>query len=251
MLCVITTGVSFGCSLGLQPVRDFDRNEYIFIGEVIGIAGPFETRKFHPQAWGLKIKVTDPVNLPQSPASYFEVIPYELWADCTIKGSSEESLLQDFPTGSKVKIIARRSNLLPHKLNGGHIRLEILPGSLGSISRNYTDESSRPLTSSQSVFDYKAYRRIFPSEYTEAARESLYAQSALPEFEMRKDLQRLRNSTDQDQRIIILERLIYYPECCDLDFDRIIKKYIKNRKARDSLLEKRETWENRDATNTN
>lgn len=250
MLFVMQTGVSVGCQFGLPVVRDFNRNEYIFIGEVIGLAGPFESHKFSPQAWGLKIKVIDPINLPKTTASYFEVIPYDSWSDCTTAGTSEEDIIRDFPTGSKVKVIAERAKLLSNKLDGGNIRLEILPDSLGSISRNYYDDG-RALTSSQSVFDYKAYRRIFASDSWNGSDQSLYAQRALPEFEMRKDLLRLRNALNEEQRISILEKLIYYPECCDLDFNRIINKYVKNRQARDSLLQKRETWENRDAPNTN
>jgi hypothetical protein len=241
-------GISFGCTLGLQPVRDFDRNEYIFIGEVIGLAGPFASHKFKPQAWGLKIKVDDPIYLPKTPASYFEIVPFESWSDCTTKGIEREDLIHDFPIGSKVKVIARAAKLLPGKLDDGNIRLEITSGSLGSISRN--DDAGRSMTSSQSVFDYKAYRGITVSDW-DSNNPLHYAHSVLPEFELRKDLLRLRNAGDEAQRTMILERLVYYPDCCDLDFHRILKKYTKNRKVRDSLIERREKWDNREVAATN
>lgn len=247
LVLLLQSNISFGCTLGLRPLRGFDRNEYIFIGEVVGIVGSFESGRFREKAWGLRIRVDDPVYLPRTPASYFEVIPYELWADCSTAGTSEEELIREFPIGSKVKVIAKEARLLPSRLSDGNIRLEILPGSLGSISRNYY-EDGRLMSSSQSVFDYQAYRRIMPSDYTESFMPFLDAHVVLPEFELRKDLLRLRNARTEEGRVSILERLIYYPECCDFDFHRIARNHIRNRRVRDSLIERREAWNNRGET---
>jgi hypothetical protein len=247
LILLLQSNVSIGCSLGIPPLRGFDRNEYIFMGEVVGIVGSFESSKFRERAWGLRIRIDDTVYLPRTPANYFEVIPYELWADCSTAGTSEEKLIREFPIGSKVKVIAKEAKLLPSGLGGGNIRLEILPGSLGNISRNYY-EDGRPMTSSQSVFDYQAYRRTMPSDYTESFMPFLDAQVLLPEFELRKDLLRLKNARTEGEKVSILQRLIFYPECCDFDFHRITRNHIRNRRVRGSLIKRREEWNNRGET---
>jgi hypothetical protein len=57
--------------------------EYVFTGRVVGIVGPFESKKFGGQAWGLRVEVGESVHLPVTPADYFEVIPFKLYADCS------------------------------------------------------------------------------------------------------------------------------------------------------------------------
>ncbi len=241
---LLQSSVSFACSLGLKPLSGFDSKEYIFTGEVVGFVGSFESDKFRQKAWGLKVKIDGAVNLPKKPANYFEIVPYELWADCSTAGTSEEKIVKEFPFGSKVKIIAKEAEILPSTLSDGNIRLEILPGSLGNISRNYF-ENGKLMTSSELVFDYKAYRRITPDDYTESFMPFLDAQVLLPEFELRKDLLRLTNAKTETERISILERLVYYPECCDFDFDKLVREYVTNSKTQKSLLKKRKKWDER------
>ena len=116
-----------------------------------------------------------------------------------------------------------------------------VPGSLGNISRNYF-ENGKLMTSSDLVFDYKAYRRITPNEYTKSFMPFLDAQVLLPEFELRKDLFRLANAKIEAERIVILERLVYYPEC-RFDFDKLVREYVTNAKTQKSLLKKRKKWD--------
>jgi len=75
----------------------------------------------------------------------------------------------------------------------------------------------------------------------------LDAHGVLPEFELRKDLLRLRKATSEAERVKILERLLYYPECCDLDFLKIAKDYVKNLETLKALNDRREAWDNRNA----
>ena len=110
---------SFGCSLAISPLRGFDRNEHIFISEVIAIVGPFESTRFRERVWGLGITVDDPIYLPGTPPNYFEVIPYTLSANCSTGGASEEELRRDFPLGSKVRVIAQRAEILPGRRRMG------------------------------------------------------------------------------------------------------------------------------------
>ncbi|HEX8493619.1 MAG TPA: hypothetical protein VF658_12300 [Pyrinomonadaceae bacterium] len=237
IFCLLCPVVSLSCSLAIPPIKEFDPAEYIFTGEVIGFAGPFESKKFHQKAWGLKVKVEEKIYLPRTPASYFEVFPFVSWSDCSTAGTSIEELVKYFPIGSKVKVIAKAAKLLPNKLLDGNIRLEDSPRNSGNISRNYY-EDGRQMTDAEAVFDYQSYKIVTADDYVRDFMPFVTAYSLLPEFELRKDLFRLRNAKTEDVKIKILERLLDYPRPTYLDFETIIKSYIYNPATAKTLIEK-------------
>jgi hypothetical protein len=245
--CVVAPRASLGCTLGLPPVKGFDPTEYVFTGEVTDIVGPFESAEFEGRAWGLKVKVDEAVYLPKTLGGSFEVFPYNLGADCSTMGVSREELEKHYPMGSKVKVIAQEARLLKGKPGEDDVRLEIQPDSLGNVSRNYY-EDGRLMTSADSVFDYRDYKRVTPADYVKDFMPFLDAHGLLPEFELRKDLLRLRNAKARDERLSILERLVYYPKCCDLDFAKILKDHLRDSKASRALAKRREAWNERDAS---
>lgn len=146
--------------------------------------------------------------------------------------------------GSKIKVIAAEAKLLSGKLGGGNIRLEDLPGSLGSVSRNYY-EDGRQMTSAQPVFDYRNYKEVAAADYVSDFMPFLEAHVRLPEFELRKDLLRLRNAKSEAEGLKILERLLYYPTCWDMDFVKIAQDYVKKPETLRALNKQREAWDNR------
>lgn len=242
--CFLFSQSAFGCTLAVQPFMKFDPSEYVFTGQVIGIVGPFESKIFRQKAWGLQIKVGEKVYLPQTPAEYFEVFPFQLWADCSTVGTAGEELLKYYPVGSSVKVIAKIAKLLPGRLPGGNIRLEILPGTWSDISRNHY-EDGRQMADAQSVFDYKSFRQVTPADYVSSFMPFLDAKGALPEFELRKDLLRLNGAKSRNQRVRILTRLLYYPSCCGGgEYYGITKHYLGDSKLARALIRKREAWLN-------
>ncbi|MDX6614845.1 MAG: hypothetical protein QOD75_4031 [Blastocatellia bacterium] len=245
IVCLVSPVISFSCSIAISPIKGFDPAEYVFTGVVMDFVGPLQSKKFLQKAWGLKIKLEDSVYLPKTPTSYFEVFPYELWADCSIVGTSKEELAKYYPIGSKVKVIAKEAKALPHRLPNGNIRLEDLPSSLGSISRNYYEDGRR-MTDAAAVFDYQSYKRVGPNDYVRDFMPFLTAHSLLPEFELRKDLFRLRSAKTEAVKIKILERLMYYPRPSIFDFESIIKSYIDNPQTAKTLIEK---WNARNPIN--
>ena len=64
---------SSGCQLGLKSVTNFDSSEYIFVGEVTGIVGPFKSKQIVGETWGLVVKPEVVVFLPEQPKDSFEV----------------------------------------------------------------------------------------------------------------------------------------------------------------------------------
>ncbi|HZH30664.1 MAG TPA: hypothetical protein VEY11_07860 [Pyrinomonadaceae bacterium] len=244
LACIIAPAISRGCSLAATPVKGFDPAEYIFTGEVVNIVGPFESKKFKGKTWGLKVKVDEAIYLPKTPAGYFEVFPYELGADCLTGGTSKEKLEKYYPVGTKIKVIAKEAKLLPVSPSGGNIRLEDLPGSPGSVSRN-NYEDGRLMASARPVFDYKNYRQVTPADYVGGFMPFLDARVRLPEFELRKDLLRLRNAKTESEKFRILERLLYYPERWSLDFAKIAQDYVKEPATLKTLNDRRAAWDNR------
>jgi hypothetical protein len=227
---------SFACQLSVSPLKGFDQSDYVFIGEVLQVVGPFESEKFFGKAWGLRVKVVEPIYIPKAPSRYFEVFTYGLASDCSRLGMPEDELNKSYPIGSMIKVIAKEAKLLPNTSGNDNIRLEILPGILGSMSRN-SYEDGKPMTSAHTVFDYRAFKKIAPEDWVEDVRIAYYF---LPQFEVRKDLARLEKAKTQDEKIKILERMLYYPNCCDLDYHQIAKTYITASNIRRTLIRKRE-----------
>ena len=243
---LLQSSSSLACTLPFKPLSGFDSKEYVFTGKVIGFVNSLETGRFRRKASGLKVKVDDAVYLPKKPADYFEVIPYDLRADCSVAGISLKEISAEFPLNSKVKVIAKEAEILKSTLNGGNIRLEILPGSKGDISKNYF-EDGKLMTSAKSIFDYEAFQEITPTDKsTKSFTQFLEAHLSLPDFELRKDFLRLNDAKTETERIAILKRLVYYPDCCIFDFNKLVREYVKDTKVQESLLADREKWNKRD-----
>jgi hypothetical protein len=227
---------SFGCTLAISPLKGFDKSEYVFIGEVFEVVGPFESEKFFGKAWGLRVKVVEPIYIPKAPSRYFEVFDYGLASDCSTLGMPKDEISKSYPIGSIIKVIAKEAKLLPSTSSDDNLRLEIFTGSLGSISRN-SYEDGKPMTSAHTVFDYRAYKKTPPKDWVEDIQTAYYF---LPQFEVRKDILRLERAKTQAEKIKILERMLYYPNCCNLDYHQIVKTYINAPNIRRTLIKKRE-----------
>lgn len=239
--CLLSLNVASGCATISAPsLTKFDSSEYIFIGEVIGVADPIKSEKFHGEAWGLKIKVIDAVNLPKSPASHFIVVPFDLESDCKDKGMSEDELLRYYPLGSEVRVIAKASKYAESRMADDNIRLEVLPNNLGSIARNYSG-LNKSVTSVGSIYDYKFYVVGNPCGISEKDMPDYEANMRLPDFEYRKDLLRLENAESEKERVEILERLIHFPSSSQEYLD-VTGQHLKNRKIIKRLNKEREAW---------
>lgn len=241
LLSTVLCSSSYACSLALPPIVKFNSHEYVFTGRVVGLVGPSQSKRFRGNAWGLQIEPIDAVYLPKKPMRYFEVFPFELWADCSIAGTKKEQLVKYYPIGSNVKVIARKSKLLPNAAVGTDVRLEISPYVWGDISRN-SYEDGTPITDSRSVFNYKTYKMVTPGQYVSDFMPFLDARGGLPDFELRKDLLRLETTRSRTDRITILERLMYYPICCGgLSYYGVTEHYLDKKTAK-TFSDRREAW---------
>lgn len=185
--------------------------EYVFIGKVLEIVGPFHSPRFAKNYWGLKIMVEEEIQLPSSPKTHFEVVPLR---DCNHGGFSREQIEGWYPLGSEVLVVAEKAKVLSEVVPGGNIRLERESDGYGFIVNNRI-ETGRRLTDHSILFDYKKYAANMP--FREKAPH-------LAEFELLKDLRRLRLAKNDSEKITVLKRLVYYP-CCNtfFDFESIVK----------------------------
>lgn len=215
----------YSCTLAGKSLEDFDIEEYIFIGEVINYTNPVKSRKLTSQAYGLVVKTKESVNLPKIAKNFYEVFPIQLFADCSESGMNLEELKKLFPLKMEVRVIAKEAKILT-QLTDGNIRLENRPGELGSISI-HTEEDKKSISSKDKLFDYKSFKYL-TDEY-----RGIY--SRLPDYEVRKDLYRLKNSKSQAEIKSILQNFLDISICCmrccdDLEFYSIFKKYSTNEK---------------------
>ena len=241
VFCLFSLKAAFGCAVIAVPsLTKFDTSEYIFIGEVVGVADPIKSEMFHGEAWGLKVRVKDSVNLPKSPASHFVVVPFDLESDCKDKGRSGDELLRYFPLESEVRVIAKEAKNAASQMADGNIRLEVLPDNLGSIARNYSGVG-KAVTSVNSTYDYRSYVMGSPCRLSEKEMPDYESNMRLPDFEYRKDLLRMKNAGSEKERVGILERLLYFPTSSD-QYLEVTAQYLKNKKIIKRLSKERERW---------
>lgn len=237
IIFLLFTNVVFGCKMKPTLATNFDSDHYIFIGEVVEVVGPvkFDSQGEKRDAVGLKIKVSENVYLPKS-ATYYEVFPLRLTASCGLMSDTKE-IRERYPIGSYVRVVAKESTALKDQSENSAIRLETSVYNQGSIARNDLNEDLQ--TSAKAVYDYKS----FVERQRTTAEDSLYDSNYyLPEFELRKDLLRLKEAKSEDERIEILERLVFYPHINRFSFPIAVQAYIK-KSGKSSVLE--EKWKHR------
>lgn len=220
IILVILPGFLFACSLFSEPKAKFDRELYIFIGEVIGYTDEYKSKRFFKNASGLKVKVLENVYLPQESNDFFEVFPLDITSDCRKPiGFSNPDLQEDFPISSKIRVIASPPWHLPNKNKSGQLILEVRYPRY--IYRN--DLSNQFSTTADSIFNYAGWKDFYYDFF---------------EFELLKDLKRLEESSSDEEKVKIFERLSYLPKGW-LDFETSVRHYIVNPELELTLINKR------------
>jgi hypothetical protein len=235
---LLFTNYALGCKLAIDRTSNFDTAHYIFIGEVVEILESviYESEGIKTDAVGLKIKVSENVYSPKS-AAYFEVFPLRLTASCGLSSDAKQ-VRAHYPVGSQVRVVAKEATVFKNQPVNSIIRLETSIYNRGSIARNDLNESLQ--TSAKTVYDYKGF---VARQRTTAAEDALHDSNYyLPEFELRKDLFRLKETKSEDERTKILERLVFYPHVSRISFPKIVRTYLKNQ---DKLVILEKQWEER------
>lgn len=224
------------CTLATKPVEKFDDAEYVFTGRVAEVVGPLGSKR-SGAVWGLLVDVDERVHEPSQLGARAEVFPFHLGADCSDVPWDREALTHFFPAGTRVRVIAVKSRAFKEPAADGALRLDAYLYDNGHVARN--ELAGARMTSAAAVYDYAAFERP-GEEQTDANEPVLEARWSLPEFELRKDLLRLRRAEAPAERAQILERLAGYPSAHALDFEKIAHRHVKDDQALAGLLKKRE-----------
>lgn len=230
---------AFGCSLLISPTSDFDTTHYIFIGEIVEVLDNvnYDSQGVKDKAVGFKVKVSENIYSPKQ-ATYFEVFPLRLTPSCGLM-SDTKKMRELFSVGSQVRVVAKEATVFKNQpVESSTIRLETSIRNRGSFSRNDLSENLR--TTAKTFYDYSSFVQ---KQGTTAAEDALVESNYyLLEFELEKDLLRLKESKSEDERTKILERLVFYPHVHNLSFPKVGRVYLKNQNKL-AALEKQ--WEQR------
>jgi hypothetical protein len=193
-----------------EPMSSPWLNSYIFVGEVIGYTEPTSSDKFQGTARGIKVKPVEVINLPKPTVDYYEIFKYGVWPDCS---PSPSRIV--YPIGTKLRIVASESTLLPKQSDEKRIRLESK-----IFDRLSIDTVNGLSTSEHSAFDYKNWRSMRDEALKSEDGGSNYAMwSDFLFVEIQKDLKRVFSAKDKKERLRILERLVFAP---DIDFVKVV-----------------------------
>ena len=219
------------CTYFTEPMVKFIPQEYVFLGEVAGFVGPIRSNKIFRDAWGLRVRVTHEFNLPKKSGDHLEVYPLGLTNACEYTGTSQEALKEFYPTRSKVRVVGIESSLFDSRSADGTIRLELTEMNGGLAARNDSNDGFD--TTAITVYDYKKDKA-----HTRSAQDKAYVfyyYSRLGDFELRKDLIRLRDAKKVSERYAILKRL---SGCSHyhIDYAQLVKNHIRNKRLVNQLL---------------
>ncbi|MCA1613171.1 MAG: hypothetical protein LC800_03235 [Acidobacteria bacterium] len=229
-------GGSRRCSLSLKPIEKFDADEFVFTGKVAETVGPLKSKR-SGEVWGVLVDVDEKVHAPASLGARAEVFPYHLGADCSDVPWDKQELARFFPPGAKVRVIAVRSRVFKEPAADGAVRLDVYLYDRGDLARNALDGAQ--MTSASTVYEYADFKKP-EGEQTDENEPLMDARWSLPEFELRKDLLRLRRADSEAARVQVLERLAAYPGEHNVDFAAIARGFVKDAQALAGLLKKRE-----------
>ena len=219
------------CSYITEPIVKFIPQEYVFLGEVVGFVGPIRSNDILRDAWGLRVRITHEFNLPNKSGEFLEVYPLGLTNACKFTGTSQEALKEFYPAQSKVRVVGVESSLFDSRSTDGTIRLELTEMNGCLVARNDINDGFD--TAAKTVYDYKKDKAHTRSAQDKAS--VFYYYSQLGDFELRKDLIRLRDAKKVSERYAILKRLSDY-SYYDIDYAQLVKNHVRNKRLVNQLL---------------
>ena len=235
----VTPNHAIGCdyyySLPIEP----DSLEYVFIGKVVGYAGPIEGVAVEDKAWGFLVEVTNVIFMPSNKSTTFEVYPLRVNPACEASRYPKEVIEDYFKIGTEVSIIARKQS--ESSRNGNPI--------LSAIGYNISPSDGHDTTN---IMDYQKNFRNYQALWKQTINRSIDDEIKKKELfnklsqninlrlvEYRKDLYRLKEAKSEEQCYKILSRLAYYFDESEgrIQFPELLKRYISDKVLISRLIE--------------
>ncbi|MFT3746312.1 MAG: hypothetical protein QM785_18730 [Pyrinomonadaceae bacterium] len=215
---VFAPGV-FACTLIKNQLTKFDSTEYVLIAEVVGYVDSVElkkdvtvTRQNEGFRWssGIRVNLVESIWSPDPDKQIFEIFQYHTNADCSLRGTSSKELRDAYPIGTEVRVVGKAATIVPQSDEGSVIRLEIMPAAATSISPNRNFNGDR-ISSATTLFNFSTFPLNLGRDQISRERQ--------PDFEIRKDILRLKTTESKAERSKILDRIVLVPPFAISDFD--------------------------------
>ncbi|HEX8737527.1 MAG TPA: hypothetical protein VF721_19500 [Pyrinomonadaceae bacterium] len=235
---LLSNSIAFACSMAQMPqppISAFNHKLYVFVGEVVGhteiiksnvnLENSTGSDKFYGDGRGIKIKPVEVINLPEPAGDYLEFFKFGVTTWC----APQISDLSRLPVGTRLRIIAYETSLLPNRSPENKIRLESKIFDRFSMVGKEADLA----TTADSVFDYKNWK----STEAKIRQSNIGNWSSFDDFvfmEISKDLLRLEKAKSKKERYAILERLLYAP---GIDYYGIVHPQLQRYPNYSSLLQ--------------
>jgi hypothetical protein len=226
MSSLLVGQVALSCSIAqrFEAVRE---EEFVFYGEVVGYSStaiPFcrAADRACSEAWGLLVKVVEPIHLPKGSTPLIEVYRFGLDADCSSLPLSERRV-RTVSVGTHVQVLGRALRKRPETIDAGKSKIDVSDWSGGSILPISRTTSLRKLASHK--YDYSC----FFNHMNEAEASK---------FELRKDLWRLESTKSQAASAEIIARIarcglysdeVQYPEASSF-VGRLVAKHLRDQR---------------------
>jgi hypothetical protein len=225
--------VSLSCTIASKPFEAVREEEFVFYGEVVGYSStaiPFckaSDDRVCPKAWGLLVKVVEPIHLPKGSTPLIEVYRFGLDADCSNLPSSEKRV-RTVSVGTNVQVLGRALKEEPGTIAAGRSKINVSDWSGGSILPISRAKSLRKLANHK--YDYSCF-----FNYMNEAEGR--------EFELRKDLWRLESTKSQAASAEIIARIarcgVYSSEAHFSEtpsfVDRLLTKHLRDQRYIDRV----------------
>jgi hypothetical protein len=220
--------VSSSCSIAVKPFEAVREEEFVFYGEVVGYSStaiPFcraADDRDCSKAWGLLVKVVEPIHLPKGSTPLIEVYEFGLGADCSSLPSSERRV-RTVAVGTPVQVLGRALREKPETIDAGKSKIDVSDWGGGSILPISRTKSLRKLTNHK--HDYSCF-----FSYMNEAKGR--------EFELRKDLWRLESAKSQASSAEIIARIarcgqysneLHSPEASSF-IGRLVAKHLRDQR---------------------
>lgn len=205
---VLGVSANFGCSMAKIPERPrsiVNPGMYILVGEVIGYTEPvIDPGNFRGRAIGLKIKPVETIQFPHFKNDYIELFIFGHGTDCFPEVREGASLP---PIGTRYRMALFPATLVA-STSGSKVRLQSRVFDLIALDETVLGYS----TKADFEFDYKNDLRplVEKLKKTDMAEKLSWLYDFLY-IEASKDLLRLQRATSENERMNILERLLYCP----------------------------------------
>jgi len=191
----------WACSMVITPRLSISVETEVFVGSVDRYIGPLSMDGCLPgeSYFGLVVMLEGQIQGSMFEGQRVELYPYGLAAHCGSQPLSQAEVESRYPLGSRIRVLAGTEN----PCQGGD--LPKVDGVVRLFASTFLGDISRVLPEDPNPLGRE------PFDYREAERSRRTLRGDAIDFEVVKDLVRLRAATLESERVLIMRRLTSLP----------------------------------------